>query len=242
MSKMTERDELDQGVETVLLPLFPLRLVLFPGQVLPLHIFEPRYRMMINQCIDEGQPFGVVLMHEDSPDWRHYNGEVALPHDVGTTAHIRQVERLPNGRLNIITVGLHRFRVRQLHFDMPYLQGEVEIFPLARSSGPSVTEDADAVRRLVIGYVGLLSKVMDAEIDIDELPEDPRTLAYLAASALQISWDDKQALLATPELPALLQAERLLLRKERMLLSFMQSTEDRIADKVMGPMGYVYPN
>jgi len=242
MSKMTERDELDQGLETVLLPLFPLRLVLFPGQVLPLHIFEPRYRLMINHCVDEGQPFGVVLMHEDSPDWRHYNGEVTLPHDVGTTAHIRQVERLSNGRLNIITVGLHRFRVRQLHFDMPYLQGEVEIFPLARSFGPSVTEDADAVRRLVIGYVGLLSKVMDAEIDIDELPEDPRTLAYLAASALQISWDEKQALLATPELPALLTAERLLLRKERMLLSFMQSTEDRIADKVMGPMGYVYPN
>ena len=125
MSKMTDRDELDQGVETVLLPLFPLRLVLFPGQVLPLHIFEPRYRLMINHCVDEGQPFGVVLMHEDSPDWRHYSGEVTLPHDVGTTAHIRQVERLPNGRLNIITVGLHRFRVRQLHFDMPYLQGEV---------------------------------------------------------------------------------------------------------------------
>jgi hypothetical protein len=118
----------------------------------------------------------------------------------------------------------------------------VEIFPLARSSAPSVIDDADAVRRLVIGYVGLLSRVMDAEIDIDELPEDPRTLAYLAASALQISWDDKQALLATHELPDLLTLERLLLRKERMLLSFMQSTEDRIADKVMGPMGYVYPN
>ena len=132
--------------------------------------------------------------------------------------------------------------MRQLHFDMPSLQGEVEIFPLARSSAPSVIDAADAVRRLVIGYVGLLSKVMDAEIDIDELPEDPRTLAYLAASALQISWDDKQALLATHELPDLLTLERLLLRKERMLLSFMQSTEDRLADKVMGPMGYVYPN
>jgi len=242
MSQMTEKDELEQDLETVMLPLFPLRLVLFPGQVLPLHIFEPRYRLMINHCIDEGLPFGVVLMREDSPDWRHYNGDVALPHDIGTTAHIRQLERLADGRLNVITVGLHRFRVRQLHFDMPYLQGEVEIFPLARSSGLAVTEDADAVRSLVIGYVELLSKVMDAEIDIDELPEDSRTLAYLAASALQIPWDDKQALLATPELPALLSAERLLLRKERMMLRFMQSTEDRIADKVMGPMGYVYPN
>jgi len=242
MSQMTEKDELEQDLETVMLPLFPLRLVLFPGQVLPLHIFEPRYRLMINHCIDEGLPFGVVLMREDSPDWRRYDGDVALPHDVGTTAHIRQVERLADGRLNVITVGLHRFRVRQLHFDMPYLQGEVEIFPLARASGLAMTDDADAVRSLVTSYVELLSKVMDAEIDIDELPEDSRTLAYLAASALQIPWDDKQALLATPELPALLSAERLLLRKERMMLRFMQSTEDRIADKVMGPMGYVYPN
>jgi Lon protease-like protein len=242
MSQQMERDDLDQGLETVRLPLFPLRLVLFPGQVLPLHIFEPRYRLMINHCIDEREPFGVVLMREEALDWRRYKGDVALPHDVGTTAHIRQVERLPDGRLNIITVGLHRFRVRQLHFDLPYLQGEVEIFPLARPSEPGVTDDADAVRRLVTSYVGLLSKVMDAEIDIDELPEDPRTLAYLAASALQIPWDDKQALLTIPELPRLLAAERQLLRMEHMMLRFMQATEGRIADQVMGSMGYIYPN
>lgn len=242
MSPSMERDDLDRELETVLLPLFPLRMVLFPGQVLPLHIFEPRYRLMINQCIDEQQPFGVVLMREDLPDWRHYGGDVALPCDVGTTAHIRQVERLSDGRLNIITVGLHRFRVRKLHFDRPYLQGEVEVFPLDRSTEPAVVQDAAAVRRLVTTYVGLLSKVMDAEIDIDELPEDPRTLAYLAASALQIPWDEKQTLLATPELPDLLTAERQLLRMEHMMLRFMQSGERRIADQVQGPMGTLYPN
>jgi Lon protease-like protein len=242
MSERIERDELEQGLDTVLLPLFPLRLVLFPGQVLPLHIFEPRYRLMINQCVDDNRPFGIVLMRQDLADWRHYSGEVALPHEVGTTAHIRQVERLANGRLNIITVGLHRFRVRELNFEMPYLQGKVEVFPLLRTDDPSLGEEAAAVRRLVAGYVEQLSKTMDAEIDIDELPDDPRTLAYLAASALQIPWDDKQALLATPDLLPMLAVERVRLRKERMMLAFMQATESRIADHVIGPMGYLYPN
>ena len=84
---------------------------------------------MINHCVDEGQPFGVVLMRKICPTGAAITPRWRCP-TVGTTAYIRQVKRLPNGRLNIITVGLHRFRVRQLNFEMPYLQGEVEIYPL----------------------------------------------------------------------------------------------------------------
>jgi len=241
MSQPSEMDELNESQETVLLPLFPLRLVLFPGQVLPLHIFEPRYRMMVNRCIEEQGPFGVVLMREDTPDWREYRSDVALPYDVGTTAHIRQVERLADGRLNILTVGLHRFRVHKLHFDMPYLQGEVESFPLTTGDAPRV-QDANVIRRMLRGYIDLLSNVSGAEIDMDEVPEDPRTLAFLTGSALQLPWDDKQDLLATPDLQTLLDAERALLGREKMFLSFMQATEDGIADRVMGPTGYLYPN
>ncbi len=205
MSEQSLMNDLDQDLGIVTLPLFPLRLVLFPGQVLPLHIFEPRYRMMINQCVEEELPFGVVLMREDTPDWRDYNGDVELPYEIGTTAHIRRMERLADGRLNIITLGLHRFRVRKLRFDMPYLQGDVEAF-------------------------------------LDELPDDPHTLAFAAASALQIPWDEKQSLLETSDLPDLLSVERTLLGKETMMLGFMHASESRIEEQVLGPTGYLYPN
>ena len=135
------------------------------------------------------------------------------------------VERLADGRLNIVTLGLHRFRVRQLRFDMPFLQGEVEAFPL---EGAPVSQDAHSVRRLLQGYVQLLSKVLDSEIDLDEMPEDPHTLAYLTASALQIPWDEKQSLLETSDLPELLSIERALLSKETMILGFMHGSESRV--------------
>lgn len=227
---------------TGLLPLFPLRLVLFPGQVLPLHIFEPRYRLMINRCIEEHQPFGVVLMREDTPDWREYRGDVALPHNVGTTAHIRQVERLPDGRLNVVTLGLHRFRVRNLRFDQPFLQAEVESFPLVETSKAQAAEEASHVRRLLRDYIEALSKITDAEIDLDEVPDDPRVLAYLTASVLQVPWEEKQALLATPDLPSLLQAERRLLRHERMLFTFMEATKERLEGLTLGATGYLFLN
>lgn len=239
MSHQGSMSDLDQDVETVVLPLFPLRLVLFPGQVLPLHVFEPRYRVMINQCVEEQLPFGVVLMREDTPDWREFKGDVALPYDIGTTAHVRRVERLADGRLNIVTLGLHRFRVRQLRFDRPFLQGVVEAFPLEGAPSP---QDAHSVRRLLRGYVQLLSKVLNSEVDLEELPEDPHTLAYLTASALQISWDEKQSLLETPDLPELLSIERTLLGKETMMLDFMHASEGRIDEQVLGPTGYLYPN
>lgn len=239
MSQQSQMNDLEQGLHTMVLPLFPLRLVLFPGQVLPLHIFEPRYRLMINQCIDEERPFGVVLMREDTPDWRTYSGDMELPYPVGTTAHIRRLERLDDGRLNIITLGLHRFRVREMRFDMPYLQGEVDAFPLAGVAAP---DDTGAVNRLLRRYVKVLSQVLNSDIDLEEMPQDPQGLAYLAAGALQIPWDEKQQLLETPDLPQLLTIERAMLGKETMMLGFMHGSESRVGEQVLGPTGYLYPN
>lgn len=239
MSHQGSMSDLDQNIDTVVLPLFPLRLVLFPGQVLPLHVFEPRYRVMVNQCVEEQLPFGVVLMRDDTPDWREFNGAVALPYEIGTTAHVRRVERLADGRLNIVTLGLHRFRVRQLRYDRPFLQGEVEAFPL---QGAPTSQDFYSVRRLLQGYIQILSKVLNSDIDLDKIPEDPHTLAYLTASALQIPWDEKQSLLETPDLPELLSIERTLLGKETMLLGFMHGSESRVEEQVLGPTGYLYPN
>ncbi|HLQ34544.1 MAG TPA: LON peptidase substrate-binding domain-containing protein, partial [Chloroflexota bacterium] len=107
-----------------MLPLFPLSEVLFPGMMLPLHIFEPRYRLMIRRCVSEKIPFGVVLItrgQEVGPSAEFFN--------VGTTARITRVQRADDGRLYIASVGEQRFRILQTFTDQPYLQGQVEVIP-----------------------------------------------------------------------------------------------------------------
>src|SRR5512147_2655499 len=90
------------------LPLFPLNTVLFPGMPISLHIFEPRYKLMIEQCIQIAQPFGVVLIREGVEAL----GPSAEPHQIGCSAQITQVERLEDGRMNIVAVGVERFQIR----------------------------------------------------------------------------------------------------------------------------------
>lgn len=242
MSETSEKRKFNQERKTFTLPLFPLRLVMFPGQMLPLHIFEPRYRLMINRCIADREPFGIVLMREDIADWRAFDGQVELPHEVGTMVHIRQVERLGDGRLNIVTVGLNRFVVQQLLFDMPYLRAEVEEFPLEEAESEAVAGDAAGLRRMLNSYVQQLSEAIDTEIDADDMPDEPQELAFLTASTLQIPWDDKQNLLAIPDLPNLVARELELLSKETMLLGFMHRSEASLDAQVFGVTGMLYPN
>ena len=80
--------------------------VLFPSMVLPLHIFEERYKLMINNCLAQDKPFGVVLIYSGSEV-----GDSAIPHPVGTVARIANWEWLPDGRMNILTAGARRFRI-----------------------------------------------------------------------------------------------------------------------------------
>lgn len=242
MSETREQRERSRERKTYTLPLFPLRLVMFPGQLLPLHVFEPRYRLMVNRCIAEREPFGIVLMREDIPDWRAFDGEVALPHLVGTTAFIRQVERLADGRLNIVTVGLDRFVIRRLLFDMPYLRAEVEEFPLQETEDETLAASAASLRRLLNSYLQRLSEVIDAEIDADDMPDEPEELAFLTASTLQIPWDDKQHLLVIPDLRDLMTSELELLSRETMLLGFMHGSEAQLDAQVFGATGMLYPN
>jgi len=101
------------------LRLFPLQTVLFPGMRLPIHVFEDRYRLMIRECIEEDAPFGVLLIKSGSEV-----GGPAVPHDLGTTARILQVEYLEDGRMNIFTIGERRFRTIALNTTQPYLRGE----------------------------------------------------------------------------------------------------------------------
>src|SRR5690606_41265145 len=96
------------------LPLFPLNTVLFPGMTLPLHIFEPRYRVMIKRCLKLNRPFGVVLIRVGNEV-----GGSAVPHDIGTSAYITHAQPLDNVRINIQTLGYKRFRLVTIEQDKP---------------------------------------------------------------------------------------------------------------------------
>jgi Lon protease-like protein len=185
------------------LPLFPLNVVLFPGQSLPLHIFEPRYRVMIRQCMENNEPFGIVLAYE--PD---------IPVEIGTTARITEVKQLPDGRMDIVTVGEHRFRIHSLRqSEHGYLLGEVSL--------QSVDGDAEPTRvqrltQLMRGYLRLLSEASGLRLRIDQLPTDPLELALFTAIALRLPLEEKQSLLDEDTLAALIDAEIELLQIENL--------------------------
>jgi Lon protease-like protein len=207
------------------LPLFPLHTVLFPGMVLPLHIFEPRYRQMIGECIKDGKPFGVVLIQEGVEV-----GGPAVPHGVGTSAYITQVEQLADGRMNIFSIGYQRFRVHELRESRPYLVGLVEDYPFAGEKHPTVQEAVAALIPLLRSYIKKLEDATESKTEVDEIPEDGLALALLTAILLPLPTEEKQELLESSDLTTMLQAERNLLRRESMLLNQMLVQDERRGD------------
>lgn len=181
------------------LPLFPLNTVLFPGQMLPLHIFEPRYRLMISECLSQQSPFGVVLIREGE----ELGGE-ALPCDVGTTARIEQAHRLDDGRMNILCVGQSRFKVASLHHNRPFLSGDVELWPWEPLVDETAAEPRSTqMRQLLTAYLRRLAKATGNTVQLDDMPGEPAPLANLAAIVLQIPNSEKQELLAAPSIDLL---------------------------------------
>ena len=181
----------------MLIPLFPLRTVLFPRSALPLHIFEERYKLMIGRCLEQQSPFGVVLIRSGEEV-----GGAAEPYDVGATARITQVERLPDGKLNLVACGERRFRILALDTTEPYLQGDVEFLESEDVDAPGVSDASARVaalfgeqQRLVLAISGQWSRELD-------LPTDPAALADYVAGHAELPPEDQQALLETLSLPA----------------------------------------
>lgn len=173
------------------LRLFPLNAVLFPGAVLNLHIFEPRYKRMISDCLEEGVPFGVALIREGDeagdPD--------AMPYDVGTTAEIGEVTPLDHGRYYLNTVGRRRFRIDRIIDRDPYLLVEVSYFAEDVVSDRAAVEHLiEEIRDVFREYLRLLVEFSGMHADI-ELPEDPIEASFLIGDALQVADSMKQRLL-----------------------------------------------
>ncbi|WP_026100795.1 LON peptidase substrate-binding domain-containing protein [Synechococcus sp. PCC 7336] len=168
------------------LPLFPLPgVVLFPGRPLPLHVFEPRYRMMLNTVMESDRQFGVLL-------WDSDNQEAAR---VGCSAEVAQLQRLPDDRINILTVGVQRFRLLEYVREKPYRVGLVEWIDDEFTQQPLQGLVRD-VQNLLNDVVHLSGKLTDKEIDLpDDLPDDPVELSYWIGGNFQGAADEQQLLL-----------------------------------------------
>ncbi len=207
------------------LPLFPLNTVLFPGMALPLHIFEERYKLMINECKRDSRPFGVVLIRS-GPEV----GSGATIHEVGTTAHITQIEHVGDGRMNIAALGYSRFRIHSTHRHKPYLTGLVEDYPLQDTGNARAKKIATRIGPMLRGYLNIFATLGNVELQIDALPEDPVALAFLTAIILRTPVKDKQRLLDVPDLLTLLLTERKMLVREAQILKLLIENGPRWRD------------
>ncbi len=184
------------------LPLFPLKTVLFPGATLPLHIFEERYRLMIGRCIEERAPFGVVLIRSGEEA-----GGDAEPHEVGCTARIARVQRLDDGRMNLICYGRRRFRILARDTAEPYLQGDVEYLESLGASTEEADEGAGKVAGLFAEQYRLVMAITGQWVRRLGLPSGADRLADFVASHIEVDAPTKQELLETLSVPDRLRRE-----------------------------------
>jgi uncharacterized protein len=225
------------------LPVFPLGTVLFPGLVLPLHIFEARYRALVRELIaspaDDPHEFGVVTLRrgaeappadEDEDDLAAAMTPVGADdlYPVGCTAELRQVTELPDGRYDIMTVGRRRFAIRDIsQGDEPYLTASVDWLPDEETPDDTAELLAPRVLAAFRTYLDLLRP--DSEI-LDAVPADPTVLSHLIAATAQLTTDERQLLLAAPDTASRLRTELKLLNREAGLLARVRAVPVPLSD------------
>ncbi len=233
------------------IPLFPLGTVLFPGVVLPLHVFEPRYRALIRDLTQRptatDREFGVVAIRRGTETGEHDDSSL---YRIGCSAELRQVKSYSDGRYDVVTVGRRRFRRRGLdNATAPYPRAEVEWLPdqvgtpgLAQRLAPNVLA---AFRH----YLRVLAEVSDtATVDAEsngvvgdldpgseQLPEDPAVLAHLVAASASLAVADRQRLLAAPDTATRLHAELTMLRREAGLLGALHAVPAPLTEFQIAP-------
>jgi uncharacterized protein len=205
------------------LPLFPLGTVLFPGLLLPLHIFEDRYRQLVRDLADGPEPrrFGVIAIRHGRETG--VDGIQAL-YEIGCTAILRQVKPLEDGRYDVITVGTQRFQLASLDDSGPYLRGQVDLLTEETGDEADAAQAVRVVRDGFRAYLNALAERGVTQISAPELPEDPATLSYLVAASMIMDLSDRQALLAEPDALHRLAAERVLLSRELTMLRTLTAT------------------
>ena len=157
-------------------PLFPLGIVLLPGEAVPLHIFEPRYRQMIGECLEEQSEFGIVWLSDEGLK------------DIGCAAGITEVlERMPDGRMNVLVEGTRVFRLDRRIDDMTYPAGDVEV--LGDDAGEA---DSELLANAREGYARIVERVTESRPSDEDLAALD---AYGMAATIEIELAAKQQLL-----------------------------------------------
>ena len=214
------------------LPLFPLAAVLVPGLLMPLHVFEPRYRRLVRDLLarpEEERVFGVVAIRAGT--------EVGLAgvralYDVGCTAVVRDVTRHDDGRYDLVTSGAVRFRLHSTarigDGEDAYLVGEVSPLPDDDGAPEDVADLARDVGALFRAYRDRLGSAPA------RVPSSARGLSYLVAADMLLDVCDRQELLEQPDTARRLAAQRRLLRREISLLDALGAVPG--ADLLRGPV------
>lgn len=208
------------------IPLFPLGTVLVPGLVLPLHIFEPRYRRLMADLQtrrDDDRAFGVVAIREGREVGA--DGATAL-YDVGTLAVVREIVPYPDGRFDVMTNGDARFRVLALaESDAPYVMAEVEWLAEDTEGDDAEAEilSRGVVRRFDAYRAAVASTGAVEAAQMLALPDDPRILSYLVAVAMVLDLSDRQLLLEAATTRDRLRIEVALLARETTLMQQLPS-------------------
>ncbi len=160
-------------------PLFPLGLVLLPTELVPLHIFEERYKLMVGECLEGESEFGIVWLADDGLK------------EIGCSARIKRVlERFEDGRLNILVEGTAPFRLVRKIEELPYPAGDVELVEDKEAAGEPA--DSEALARARARYADLVEEVSDSRPEQDALDALD---AYGMAATLEVALEAKQALL-----------------------------------------------
>ena len=174
------------------LPIFPLSTVLFPGAILPLHIFEERYKAMMRYAIEHGGMFGLS-----------YRSDAQVGRDtppatgsVGCIAKINAVMPLEQGRMNILSTGLVRYRVASVYQSEPFLLAKIETLGDDLEPGADLTQMVEDSREMANEFLEAAQSLDEPGVpSIQELPDDPEAFSLLIAGLLPIDNDAKQTLL-----------------------------------------------
>jgi Lon protease-like protein len=205
------------------LRLFPLNAVLFPGAVLNLHVFEPRYKQMIGECLESGEGFGVVLIR----DGEEAGDPGVEPYEIGSLAEIVEVTQLPFGRYYISTIGRQRFRIRRIVSREPYLTVDAEMIDEDDRNDSELADLRDEVRDAFLEYLDLIVEFSGQQATVD-LPGDAQTTSFVVGDALQVADNVKQRLLELDSTKQRLSIELGFLR--RLLPQLRKLLEKRAAE------------
>lgn len=219
-------------MESHRLRLFPLNTVLFPGAALHLHVFEPRYKQMISECLEGGEAFGVALIREGG----ELSDASVVAHGVGTTAEIEEVTALEHGRYFINTFGRRRFRIVRVLSREPYLVADVTYFEDEEPGDDAlVQERIEEIRAVFREYLGLLVNFAGLTAEIS-LPDDPVDASFMIGDVLQVSDAVKQRLLEIERTDDRLKAELgFLKRLLPQLRALFQRPEEEVGGDATAP-------